>query len=105
MRLAYFDCISGVSGDMTLAALVAAGWPAAELQQLPARLKLEGVTISVQPVRRGPFAATKVDVEAPAQQQHRHLHHIAAIIDAAAVSQSVRTRSLAVRSEERRVGK
>ena len=96
MRLAYFDCISGVSGDMTLAALVAAGWPAAELQQLPARLKLEGVTISVQPVRRGPFAATKVDVEAPAQQQHRHLHHIAAIIDAAAVSQSVRTRSLAV---------
>jgi len=96
MRLAYFDCVSGVSGDMTLAALVAAGWPAAELQQLPARLKLEGVTITVQPVRRGPFAATKVDVEAPAQQQHRHLHHIAAIIEAAEVSQSVRTRSLAV---------
>ena len=96
MRLAYFDCVSGVSGDMTLAALVAAGWPAAELQQLPARLRLEGVTISVQPVRRGPFAATKVDVEAPAQQPHRHLHHIAAIIEAAEVSPWVRTRSLAV---------
>jgi uncharacterized protein (DUF111 family) len=37
-RHAHFDCVSGVAGDMTLAALVAAGWPAAELERLPARL-------------------------------------------------------------------
>ncbi len=96
MRLAYFDCVSGISGDMTLAALVAAGWPAAELQRLPARLRLEQVNITVQAVRRGPFAATKVDVEAPAQQPHRHLHHITAIIAAADVPAAVRARALAV---------
>ena len=32
MRIAYFDCFSGASGDMCLAALVSAGWPAAELK-------------------------------------------------------------------------
>ena len=55
MRIAYFDCFSGISGDMCLAALVSAGWPAAELQALPARLGLEGVAIAVATARRGPF--------------------------------------------------
>lgn len=96
MRLAYFDCVSGVSGDMTLAALVAAGWPASELQALPARLGLENVTITVQAARRGPFAATHVLVDAPGKQPHRHLHHIAAIIEAAQVSPAVRAQALAV---------
>jgi uncharacterized protein (DUF111 family) len=39
MRIAYFDCFSGVSGDMCLGALISAGWPAAELEARPARLK------------------------------------------------------------------
>ena len=29
MRIAYFDCFSGASGDMCLAALISAGWPTA----------------------------------------------------------------------------
>ena len=32
MTLAYFDCVSGVSGDMTLGALVDAGLPIEDLQ-------------------------------------------------------------------------
>lgn len=82
-RLAYFDCFSGVSGDMTLAALVSAGWPAETLRSLPARLRLEGVDIEVRDVRRGPFAALHVGVHAPAKQPHRHLHHIEGILAAA----------------------
>jgi uncharacterized protein (TIGR00299 family) protein len=82
-RIAYFDCFSGVSGDMTLAALVSAGWPVGTLQGLPARLKLEDVRIEVTEVRRGPFAARQVGVHAPAKQPHRHLHHIEAILAAA----------------------
>ena len=96
MRLAYFDCFSGVSGDMALAALVGAGWPAAELQALPARLGLPEVTIDVQDVRRGPFAAKHVNVRYPPQQAHRHLHHIAAILEKADLPAHVRERSLAV---------
>jgi len=82
-RIAYFDCFSGVSGDMTLAALVSAGWPVETLQGLPARLKLEDVRIEVSEVRRGPFAARQVSVHAPAKQPHRHLHHVEAILAAA----------------------
>lgn len=96
MKLAYFDCISGVSGDMTLGALVSAGWPADELRALPARLKLEGVGIEVTPVRRGAFAATRVEVTAPGRQPHRHLHHIESLLGAADLPETVRTRALAV---------
>jgi uncharacterized protein (TIGR00299 family) protein len=96
VKLAYFDCVSGVAGDMTLAALVSAGWPEAELQALPARLRLEGVEIVVSPARRGAFAAVHVDVRAPGRQPHRHLHHIEAILAAADLPASVRERALAV---------
>ena len=93
MRIAYFDCFSGVSGDMTLGALVSAGWPAQELQALPSRLKLENVTIAVSMVKRGAFQAHHVVVDAPGKQPHRHLHHIEAILEAAYLSPAVRERA------------
>jgi uncharacterized protein (TIGR00299 family) protein len=96
VKLAYFDCISGVSGDMTLAALVSAGWPQEQLLQIPARLKLAGVSVEVSPARRGPFAATRVEVHAPAAQPHRHLRHVREILEAAELSAAVRERALAV---------
>ncbi len=96
MRIAYFDCFSGVSGDMCLAALVSAGWPAADLLALPARLKLEGVTIQVSEVRRGPFVAKRVEVAAAADQPHRHLRHVVAMIDAADLDPAVKAQARAV---------
>jgi len=96
MRIAYFDCFSGVSGDMCLGALVSAGWPARELEELPARLGLGGVRIEVSDVRRGPFAATRVAVEVGGEQPHRHLRHVVALIDAADLEPSIRDRARAV---------
>jgi uncharacterized protein (DUF111 family) len=69
MRIAWFDCSSGISGDMTLAALVGAGWPVAELESLPRRLRLDGVTVAVSYVRRGGFAARRVEVHVEAANQ------------------------------------
>ena len=96
MRIAYFDCFSGVSGDMCLGALVGAGWPAAELEALPRKLGLEGVTIAVGEARRGPFVARRVEVQVAVRQPHRHLHLIAAIIEQGELEPVVRERSLAV---------
>ena len=96
MRIATFDCFSGISGDMCLGALVSAGWPAAELEALPARLRIEGARVAVRAVRRGPFAATQVEVSAAGKQPHRHLHHITAMIEAADLDPAVRARSIAV---------
>jgi uncharacterized protein (TIGR00299 family) protein len=92
-RHAHFDCVSGVAGDMTLAALVSAGWPVAELERLPARLRLEDVRVIVRDVRRGPFAAKHVSVEFPEQQPHRHLHHVEAILEQADLPGPVRERA------------
>lgn len=96
MRIAYFDCFSGVSGDMCLGALVSAGWPAAELEALPARLKLENTRVEIRSVRRGAFAATKVDVRWEGSQPHRHLHHLEAMVEAGDVPAHVKERAKAV---------
>ena len=96
MRIATFDCFSGISGDMCLAALVSAGWDAAELVALPQRLRIEGARIEVSSTRRGPFAATRVEVRIEATQPHRHLHHIAALLAAADIADEVRQKALAV---------
>ena len=93
MRIAYFDCFSGISGDMCLAALVSAGWPAAELSALPGRLRLEGVVASAQAARRGPFVATTVKVEVASAQPHRHLRHVEEMIDAADLEPAVKARA------------
>jgi len=96
MRLAYFDCFSGVSGDMCLGALISAGWPAAELEALPGRLRLEGVTVRSEIARRGPFAATRVSVRVERDQPHRHLRHVVAMLDAAEIPAAVRDQASAV---------
>jgi len=94
MRIGYLDCFSGVSGDMLLAALVSAGWPAAELERLPGRLGLEGVTVTVSETRRGPFTASRVEVGVGAPQPHRHLHHIEKILSGADLTAVVRDLAL-----------
>ena len=97
MRIAWFDCFSGISGDMTLGALVSAGWPAAEVESLPRRLGLDGVRVSVHAARRGPFAATQVKVEVEEREQpHRHLKHIVEILAKADLPDSARRRAEAV---------
>ena len=96
MRIAYFDCFSGISGDMCLGALVSAGWPEAELVSLPERLGLSGVAIAVGEARRGPFTARRVEVRVESRQPHRHLHHVDSILEAARLSEAVRAGARAV---------
>jgi pyridinium-3,5-bisthiocarboxylic acid mononucleotide nickel chelatase len=97
VRIAWFDGFSGISGDMTLGALVSAGWPAGELQALPGRLGLEGVRVGVKDVRRGPLAALQVEVIVEAARPpHRHLRQVEEVLVRAALPAAVRDRSLAV---------
>jgi hypothetical protein len=96
VKVAWFDGFSGASGDMCLGALVSAGWPAAELEAVPGRLGLDGVAIRVGSARRGPFTATRVEVEVSGRQPHRHFHHVAALIDAASFDDGVKASARAV---------
>ena len=81
MRIAYLDCPSGISGDMTLGALVDAGVPLDQLNAAVASLGLPGVKLVAQEARKHGFRATQVTVEHEPEQKHRHLHHITAMID------------------------
>src|SRR5215471_10094658 len=62
MRLAYFDCFAGISGDMTLGALVDAGVDLACLREELAKLPVSGYRLEARVVKRGGFRGTKVDV-------------------------------------------
>lgn len=62
MRIAYFDCIGGASGDMILGALLDAGLPFEALQEVVRALDAPGCSIEAHSVTRGGLAATQADV-------------------------------------------
>ncbi len=91
MKIGYFDCFSGVSGDMILGALVDAGLPLEELQDAIAALGVDGITLTAEKVKRRGFAATKVHVvAAEGHHPHRHLHQILQIIEATRLDAGVK---------------
>jgi hypothetical protein len=96
VRIAYLDCFSGASGDMLLGALVDAGWPAEELERLPARLGLAGVEVHLERARRGILEAQRVEVRVAAAQPPRHLRHVREILERADLPPTPRERALGV---------
>lgn len=94
MTLAYFDCFSGISGDMTLGALVDAGVSIDVLRAELAKLKLPGYELKAEKVKRSGIAATKVHVIIDQKDQRsRHLSDILSIIEASTLSSSVKENS------------
>jgi uncharacterized protein (TIGR00299 family) protein len=94
--LAYFDCTSGASGDMILGALVDAGVPLEKLQETAGRFGIAGLRLDARQVKRGEFYATKVEVYAPQEHTHRHLHHIEEIIHKASLPAPVRDQAVQI---------
>ena len=119
MRIAFFDTVSGISGDMTLAACIGAGVSfddlVAELRKLP----LEGYRMERRDVLRSNIAAVKVEVVVHVHEhEHKHKHgdsahedvhvhvhvhekhrgylEIKQIIDASTLSDSVKQSALAM---------
>lgn len=97
MKIAYFDCFAGASGDMILGALVDAGAPLEQIQASLDALKLPDIRLTAEKVVRTQFAATKVEVHAPhdpARAGHRHLHDIQKILHEAALPDVLRANAL-----------
>ena len=95
MRIAYLDCASGISGDMTLGALIDAGVDLAAVQAGIDSLGLPSCRLVVQEVKKCGFRATQLTVEHEPEHKHRHLHHIEAMIDGSTLTE--RQRELARR--------
>jgi pyridinium-3,5-bisthiocarboxylic acid mononucleotide nickel chelatase len=76
----HFDCFSGLSGDMTLGALLDAGADVDAVRSALASFGLP-ITLHVNKVRKGGFAATQVWVQAPEEKAHRHLPDVEEILN------------------------
>lgn len=97
MTLAYFDCFSGISGDMTLGALIHLGVPFDWLKTQLGRLPLTGFDIKVHPVAPNGIQARRVDVIVTGDRQpHRRYQDIAETIAQSPFHEKVKTNSLAV---------
>jgi uncharacterized protein (TIGR00299 family) protein len=92
----YFDCFSGISGDMALGALLDAGLPLDALRAELAKLQLGGWSIDAERGVRRYLSGTRALVHAPEQATHRHLSDVAAIIEASALAPQLKQRAIRV---------
>ena len=81
-RIAYLDCGCGISGDMTLAALIDAGADLDALNRAIGSLGLPGLRLRATEVTKLGFRATQVSVESEPEHEKRYLRNILAMIDA-----------------------
>jgi uncharacterized protein (TIGR00299 family) protein len=111
-RVLYFDCFSGISGDMTLGALLDAGLPLDDLRHALGSLVLGDVELRAEKVLRTGVAATKFSVHEGANaplnpepgtlnptakpHDHRHLAKIFEMIDGSSLSTAGQDRAKAM---------
>jgi uncharacterized protein (TIGR00299 family) protein len=94
VRALHFDCFSGISGDMTLGALIDLGVDEGAIRSALDSLGLP-IRLEVNKIRKGGFAATEVRVEAPEEDTHRHLPDVEEILGRGSLTG--RQRELALR--------
>src|SRR6267143_4294172 len=96
MKLAYFDCFSGISGDMTLGALLDAGCDIEQLRGELRGLQVTGWELSAEKVWKNGMAATYARVKTEDQQTHRSLSAILEILKNSKLAAPVRERAAAI---------
>ena len=96
MKLAYFDCFSGISGDMTLGALVDAGCAVEQVREGLRGLQVPGWELTAEKVWKNGMAATYVNVKTEDQSTHRSLNVILEILQKSQLAPAVRERAAAI---------
>ena len=95
MKICYLDAFSGISGDMTVGALIDAGADSAALVQSLEALGT-GASFRVEKTTRRGIAASKFHVDTNTGKVHRHLKNILELIDKSSLSQRVKRDASAV---------
>ena len=99
MKVAYFDCFSGISGDMCLGAIVDAGVPLKALEKELKKLPVTGYRLSMKKVERGHLKACKVSVVIKpglAVQAGKTWKDVRKIIQDSSLTQDIKQKGLSV---------
>jgi pyridinium-3,5-bisthiocarboxylic acid mononucleotide nickel chelatase len=94
--LAYFDCFSGISGDMTLGALVDLGVPVEWLKDQLGRLPLQNFDVTMTSVSRNGIHAKLVHVAAVDDNRSRNFSQIRTLIENSPLTDRVKSTSLQI---------
>jgi uncharacterized protein (TIGR00299 family) protein len=92
--LLYFDCVGGVSGDMTLGALIDLGVSHKKLTEELAKLKVRDFQLKVSKAARSGIRGTRLRVDAPRDRGYRHLSDFMRIIERSRLSTAAKEKSL-----------
>jgi uncharacterized protein (TIGR00299 family) protein len=99
LKIAYFDCFSGISGDMCLGAVVDAGVSIKELEKELKNIPISGYKLIARKIKRARFEATKVDVIQGArskEQRAKTWKDIEQIIQISSLSQEIKQKGLKI---------
>lgn len=96
MKIAYFDCFSGISGAKVLGALLDIGVDFDTLRSELEKLPLTDYTMAAKEVTRGGLSATKISVKTVDKGLVRTFGNIRQIIEESSLNPSVKKESLAV---------
>ncbi|MCK4224032.1 MAG: nickel pincer cofactor biosynthesis protein LarC, partial [candidate division Zixibacteria bacterium] len=93
MKIAYFDCFSGISGDMILGALIDAGLDLKELDLELRKLKISGFKLKAEKTEKLGISGTKFKVDVTEHHVERHLKDMIEIVDQSELSDDVKNLS------------
>lgn len=96
--IAYFDCFSGISGDMILGALVDLGVSLEELEEELRKLNIGGYKLKGTKTKRGEIGGTKVDVELDKGNNFhgRDLNEIIDIIKKSSLKEEIKEKGIKI---------
>jgi len=98
MKILYYDCFAGISGDMNLGALIDLGVDSNYLKTELEKLNIEGFHLHIKQDQRRGITGTKAEViiENQENEKHRHLRHIEELINSSTLSERVKINALKI---------
>jgi len=96
VKIAYFDCFSGISGDMCLGALVDAGVPLESLREGLGTMNVVSYGIRRRKVKRGGITATRIEVIVKKDEPARKFADVSSIIEDSGLSKNIKKKGLRI---------
>jgi uncharacterized protein (TIGR00299 family) protein len=94
-RILYFDCFTGIAGDMTCAALLSLSGAEKELRKALKGLPLSGYALKVDQASSCGIAGLRVDVNVSGKKAHaRHLPEIVALLGKSSLPPGAKARAI-----------